>query len=259
MASVGPLRRLLAAGYWIVATEHFNAGFAMMLDFNPAADLNNIVDGGETVTYRRRGSPPGSPGTTIVGALRRKVHVDEPTVANRHSVRRPHDTDGRVTQSDVVWHLPTDALSDAPRVGDVIVDSDDGHWTVIALQSIVLGGRWRCLTRNIAIVHDLDDTIDILAASYSKGDGGALEADWQTWRVGVRARIQPTGNIVGVEHQARRTARRVLVFLADDLALDHTYRIRAADGSVFRIISTTGTERIGELQTVEAERIATST
>lgn len=227
----------------------------MTLDFTPADDFADVVDGRETVTYYRRGDTPGGSGTTIAGALRRPLTIDEPTVANRHAVRQPRDTNARVTQSDGAWSLPADALVGPPRPGDLIVDSQGGRWTVLELQSAVLGGRWRCITRDMAVAHHLDNTIDVLAAHYVKGTAGALEADWRTWRTGVRARIQPTGAVTGVEHQARHTARRVLVFLAEGLALDHTHRLRGRDGALYRVVATSGAERVGELQTVTAEQV----
>jgi hypothetical protein len=99
----------------------------------------------------------------------------------------------------------------------------------------------------------LDDTITVLQAVYTKGEGGAVETAWSPWKTLVRARIQPVVVEVGVENQARQSATRYQIFLEENLALDHTHRIQGPDGTVYKILSTTRAERIGELQTIEAE------
>jgi len=229
----------------------------MTLNFNPADDLAAVADGTETITYHRRGATPGGAGTSLVGVVRSALSLGEPTTANRIDVRRPRDAGGRVIQHDAAWHLPADALSESPRPGDLIVDSQSQRWTVLQVWSVVLGGRWRCIARNMAVAHHLDDTIDVLVAQFAKGDGGALEPNWRTWRTGVRARMQPMGTIADAPDGSRGLARRVRVFTADDLPLDHTHRLRTRDGTIYRVVASVGAERIGELQTIEAERIPT--
>ncbi|MBA7474155.1 hypothetical protein ES707_09503 [subsurface metagenome] len=137
-------------------------------------------------------------------------------------------------------------------MGDVITDGDGGRWTVLDVRGVTLKSRWQCSTRNLAVVYALDDTVTVLKSVYSKGTAGAAEATWRTWRTGVRARIQPLDSTAEVENAAKTTARRYTIFVEDDLPLDHTHRIKAADGTVYRIIKLSGAERIGELPAIEA-------
>jgi hypothetical protein len=214
----------------------------MTLAFDPSDDMAQAADGLEAVTLRRRGSTPGSPGTTIAHALRRNV-----------SLREAAASAGHYTTSDVTWHLPVAELDEAPRLGDLICGGDGRHWTVLEVRSTTLGTRWRCTARSLAVVYGLDDVITILKATYVMGDCGAAEATWLTWRTGVRARIQPVQSSVGSQHEARRTTTRYQIFMEGELALDQTHRILGPDGTIYKVLGTSGAERLGELQTIEAE------
>jgi len=214
----------------------------MSLNLDPSADFAEVADGTEAVTLRRRGSRPGASGTAIASALRRAV-----------TTREAAESHGRYTASDVTWHLPAEELTGVPRLGDVLVDAEGRRWTILDVQAAALQGRWRCASRNLAVVYALDDTVTILKASYTKEDGGAAEPSWRPWKTGVRARIQPLATTVATEHHARRTATRYRIFVEEDLTLDHTHRIQGADGTVYKVTGTTAAERIGELQTIEAE------
>ena len=227
----------------------------MTLDFDPAADLAEVFDNTESVTLLRRGSTPGTPGTVIAHALRRAVTTQEAPARNRYNTWKQVPSDGRVAASSVTWHLPTDELSDAPRLGDVILDGDGRRWTILGVQRATLGTRWQCVSRDVALAYALDDTVSILKATYTKGDCGAAEATWRTWRTGVRARIQPAGVKATTEHGARQTTARYQIFLEEDLALDHSHRIQGPDGTLYGINGTLAAERIGELQSIDAEAV----
>ncbi len=153
----------------------------------------------------------------------------------------------------MVWHLPVAELPSAPRLGDAIVDGQNCRWTILEVKRATLGTRWRCDARNVAVAFGLDDTISVLKATYVKGDCGAAEPRWRTWRTGVRARIQPQETKVVAEADSRATIARYRIFVEEDLDLDHTCRISGPDGTLYKIISATGAERIGELQVIDAE------
>jgi hypothetical protein len=118
--------------------------------------------------------------------------------------------------------------------------------------------RWRCTARDLAVAHGLDDTVTVLKAVYAKSTGGAAEPTWQVFRTGVRARIQPAATEATVEHQSRRTVKRHDIYVEEDLDLDRTHRIRAADGTVYGIITTRRAERIGELPVIEVEIVSSA-
>jgi hypothetical protein len=223
-----------------------------MTTFNPNADFSRIADNTETVTLLRRGTTPGEPGETILHALRRTILSDEFAARNRSEIRRYINSDGHCIAADVDWHLPAAELDAPPGIGDVILDSDARRWTILELELILLRTRWKCFARELSIVHSLDDTVTILKAEYP---GSGAEPVWQIWRTGIRARIQPLDVKIDVIDSVRSSTASFRIFMEEDVELDHTHRIRAADGSLFDITSVTGAARLGELQTVEAVKV----
>ncbi len=220
--------------------------------FDPSDDFAQIHDALETVTLRRRGS---STQTIITAAARAAVGLKEATFMNRSNSQKEAGADGQYTASDTVWHLSADQLADSPALGDTIVDAAGRRWTVLDVRLLTLQSRWRCVARDLAIAHGLDDTIDIIVANYAKTDGGAVEPTWQVWKTGIRARVQPIGVDMTTERHARRAVERFHIFVEEDLSLDHTHRIRSPNGTVYRIRGTNGADRIGELMKIDAERI----
>ncbi len=209
---------------------------------DPTSDFAAVCDGLEAVTLCRRGSIPGGPGTVIPHALRRQVTTREAAASN-----------GKYTANDVTWHLPAAELHDAPRLGDVVLSGEGCQWTVLDVQRTTLGSRWRCTARNATVVYGLDDCITIVKAIYRKGAGGAAEPTWLPWKTGVRARIQPAEMRVGSQHEAREATTRCQIFVAEELVLDQTHRIQAADGTLYKVLGTSRAQRIGELLTIDAE------
>jgi hypothetical protein len=227
----------------------------MNMSFDPGDDFSRIADNTEAVTLLRRGVTPGEAETVIQHALRRASQSGEFAARNRDESRRYINSDGQCIAADVDWHLPAAELQTPPGIGDAILDGAGRRWTILELELIMLRTRWRCSARELSIAYALDDTVAILRAEYAKSDGGAADPAWQTWRTGVRARIQPVEVKVGAENSARGAISTYRIFVEDDLTLDHTHRIRGADGTLFQITAVTGAGRLGELQTIEAVKI----
>ena len=221
------------------------------MNLDPTDDLAAVTDGTETVTLLRRGSTSAAAGTIIAHALRRAATTSEATVFNRNDVHKSVPGGGQHTAADVVWHLPAAELAEAPRLGDLILDGAGQRWTVLEVQSATLGARWRCAGRNVAIAFGLDDTITVLKSI--RREGGSAEPVWRTWKTGVRGRIQPAETTIARNAETSSTTKRYRIFVEEDLDLDHTCCIRGADGAIYSITAAIGTERIGELQVIEAE------
>jgi hypothetical protein len=209
--------------------------------FNPNDDFVTVTDGLAAVTVSR---PDGSLTVEVAHALRLAVKTRE--------ARR---SGGRYTASDVVWHLPAAELPEAPRLGDLIVDADSRKWTILQVREVTEGRRWRCVTRNLAIVHGLDQKIDLERASYTKTPSGVLEATWQPWRTGLSARIQP--RTLEVEKQQDRLASvaQFTVYLTENVPVDHTHRIKGPDGTRYRILGSRRAERIDALLEIDVVRV----
>jgi hypothetical protein len=217
--------------------------------FNPFDDLATVADGLETVTLLRRGRTPGDAGTVIAHALRRAITAGEAAIVATGDVRKQVPSGGRQLADDVVWHLPLAELPDAPSVGDAILDGDGRRWTILTVKQTTLGARWRCETRNLAIAAGLDDTISV-----QRNTGTVAEPAWQTWKTGLRARIQPIQTIIDNDAETPSTTTRYRIFVEQNIDLDHTCRILGPDGTIYAITGTLGADRIGEPQVIEALR-----
>jgi hypothetical protein len=217
--------------------------------FDPSDDFASVADGTEAVTLLRRGRTPGDAGTAIAHALRRAITAGEAAIVNTGDVSKQVPSGGRQLADDLVWHLPVAELPDAPRLGDVILDGDGRRWTVLTVKLATLGVRWRCETRDVAIATGLDDAISV-----QKNAGDPSAPIWQTWKTGIRARIQPLKTTIDSSAATPSTTTRYRIFLAENLDVDHTCRIRGADGTIYTILSSSGVDRIGELQVIEVER-----
>jgi hypothetical protein len=90
---------------------------------------------------------------------------------------------------------------------------------------------------------------------YSKSESGAAETTWSVLREGVRGRIQPLETQIAAEHSARTSIHRFRIILEEAFDLDQTHCLRGPDGTLYRIITAGGYPKLGELQTVEAEKI----
>jgi len=213
----------------------------MTLEFDPSGDLADLADGLQSVTITRPGS---SMVDTLTSALCRVVSTAEADASG-----------GKCTASDVAWHLPASELSGSPQPGDVIVDGHGQRWTVLVVELATLDSRWRCICRNLAIVCGLNEYVEIEQATYAKGSGGADEPTWRTCRAGLRARIQPSPSEVKDSHQRQVTAARFRIFLAEDVPLDHTHRIKGSDGTVYRISGYRKADRIDALLEIDVVRV----
>ncbi len=223
----------------------------MTLQFNPGDDFSGVIDGLQSITVTRPGS---SLAIRVDGALRRAVTTAEAESLKSTYTARSSPSEGKYTASDVTWHLPASELSQPPRLGDVIVVDDAQHWTVLAVLQTTLDSRWRCVCRNLAIVHGLDEYVDIEKATYSKGDGGADEPTWHTWKTGLPARIQPVAAEVKNLNGRQVTVTTFTVFLAQAVAVDHTHRLKGPDAAIYRITGYRKPDRIDTLMEISAVR-----
>ncbi len=213
----------------------------MSVQFDPADDFSNVVDGREAVTVRRPGSSAVS---STSSALRRAVTTHEAETSR-----------GEYTLSDVVWHLPAGDISSPPSPADVIVDGDAARWTILAVTRTTADSRWRCVCRNLAVAHHLDQFVDIERAVYDKDTRGARRTTWQLWRTGLAAKIQALGADNTDSHQQDVTVGEFCVYLAEAVEVDHSHRLKGPDGTRYRITGFKKSERIDVLLEIHAVRI----
>ena len=219
--------------------------------FDPTNDLLTLVDNTEAVTLLRRGSTPGSAGTPIAHALRRAITTAEATLVTTADVKKHVPSDGKLLACNLVWHLSVAELPDPPQLGDIILDSDGVRWTVMTVNLTTLGVRWQCEAKNVTIAAGWNNTISV-----QKNTGATASPVWQTQKTGILARIQPIQAVFDATAATPTTTTTYQIFVGENIDLDHTYRIVGENGTVYSITSTTGMDRIGEIQVIEAEIVA---
>jgi len=204
----------------------------MPIALDITTDLTDVADGAESVTLRRRGSTLAA----AASALRRAI-----------STREAQASGGRYTSSDVAWHLPIAALAAAPAVGDAIGDAAGVRWTILEVQQSIVVGRWRCLARNLAVAHGLNELVRIERAVWSKDAAGAATPTWQEEHGGLAARIQPQSAAVAIDADRMKLVLTHRVFVAEPVAVDENLRVVDADGRTYRVVGCEQPERIDAL------------
>ncbi len=213
----------------------------MPIQFDPTGDFSSVVDRVEAVTVKRPGSSQTS---STTGALRRAV-----------TTREAQASQGEYTLSDVVWHLPAGDVTEPPRPADIIVDGDGTLWTVLDVSQTTADSRWRCVCRNLAVAHRLDQFVDIERAVYTKDIRGARQTSWHLWRTGLAAKIQAVGADNSDSHQQDVTVGEFRIYLAEPVEVDHTHRLKGPDGTRYQITGFKKPDRIDALLEIEAVRI----
>ncbi|HEY4309852.1 MAG TPA: hypothetical protein VGN12_10410 [Pirellulales bacterium] len=182
----------------------------MSVSFDPTGDLS-CCDGLETVNVRQLS---GAAAGVVSGALRCHARLSEADTS-----------DGRYTAADVVWHLPAEQLASAPTIGGVITDAAGARFVVLEVERATLGTRWQCRARNLAIVGGLDQAVVLQQATWTKTQSGAQVAGWHDVQINLSARIQAVQADIRIEYDRRMTRVTHKIFVADDIVIDHTYRI----------------------------------
>lgn len=107
---------------------------------------------------------------------------------------------GVYTGADLVWLLPAAVIPAGliPKPADVIVDDEGTRWTALSVERNKNRQTWRLTTRNLALAHQLDHTIDIQRADLGTDAAGGLVRFWpdsspsggSTPYAGISARVQ---------------------------------------------------------------------
>ncbi len=208
----------------------------MPITWNPTGDFATIVDASEPVLLLRRGSRTS---TDIDTAWR---------FSHRTAEREP--SGGYATATDVVWQFEWPEEVRPPQPGDKIRDTAGEYYTLLAIERTQGNTRLKCEARNLRIAHGLDCLVDIQQAVWDEDEITA----WTTFRPAVHARIQPLETTVDETTDPITSTATYRVLLDDDAPLDHNHRIVGGDGAVYRMVSYSGGERLGDLPVAVVRR-----
>ncbi len=207
-------------------------------------DFEQYVDWLNPAVLVLRGS-----GTTyfISHAHRNQVPVTEHTPAG-----------GDVRQGDTIWQFPLAETCDVIPLGSSIWmvpalsssgDSDHEIWTILSITKQIWSSKWEARCRNLAFEAGLNLTVTISRAAWTKNSDGELIPAWAVAYSNVAAKIQQQDQINEIEHDADAGRRTYRITLGTSLAFDPTvdYRVRAPDGTCYRVSSYHDPDRIDQL------------
>lgn len=212
----------------------------MATDLKIVGDFDSILDTAEAVTLKRRGSATtiAVPKAWRYGSLTQEAQAGVAGVARR----------------DVSWQFAWPEAVDLPRIGDAILDATGECWTILSVEVRGAKSRLRCIARNLRIVHELDDRIEIQRAVWDEGESGPEIVGWQTLRTAVPARIHPEQLLVDHSDDVPTSTATYRVLLADDTPLDHNHRLIGPDGAIYQIVEYSQSERADVLPLAVVKR-----
>jgi len=213
----------------------------MAIDLTIHDDFSTILDGAEPISLKRHG-------VAGVVAIPKAWRYSAETAEARAGV-------SGVVRSDVVWQFGWDDVVDRPRVGDSLVDAANECWTILAVVERGNKSRLQCITRNLRLVHQLDDRIEIQQAIWEDLGSGPEVTGWTTLRAAVPARIQPERTTTDHEADPPTSIATYRVLLADDTALDHNHRLVGPNGAIYQVQDYSQAERIDALPMATCERL----
>jgi hypothetical protein len=216
----------------------------MSVDLDTAGDFDAIIDTAEAITLKRRASATtiAVPKAWRFSSLTQQAEPAMPGVA----------------QWDVVWQFSWNDGVDAPRIGDTLIDAANDCWTILSIEDRGARTRLRCNARNLRIIYELLDRIEIQAAIWEDSGSGPEIVGWTTLRAAVPARIQPDQTSIDHTTDPPTSTSMYRVMLADDTPLDHNHRLVAPNGTIYELVGYSQAERIDKLPVATVKRLANS-
>ncbi len=198
-----------------------------------AQDLTLVVDNLVSVEYRQSGGPTVSLNNCV---------LQTPT-----TWKELHPTGGNVLRHGTRFIWPK-ALSPAPTLGSIIVDSNNYWWTVWKAIAKEWVQSWEPLCLNLNIVDAPWNRALLLEAVYGKGQANEAKAQWRglyshqvppAEEDTVRARFQPADETAKIQFGSEWTRADYKVYLEKPIKTlelaGGEYRIVSPDGARFRV------------------------
>jgi hypothetical protein len=205
----------------------------MAITLNVENDFANILDGGEPVTLKRRDSPAT---ISIAAAWRFSSRTSETEPAGGH-----------VAQCDVVWQFSWDETNAMPRLGDVLIDAAGASFIVQSVEQLAAATRLRCTTRNLSLLYELVDRLDVQQAIIEDVGGTPQVVGWATIRAALPARIQPHELEVDNTSSPAQSTATYRIILGEQLDLAADSRFIDALGNIYQLVEYAQAERIDAL------------
>jgi|SRR5579883_2471375 len=171
----------------------------------------------------------------------------------------------------LTWLLPAALVTaagatgvNAPQQGWTVLDGAGVTWTVLEASHNALRSTWLCVSLNLRLVFQLQDTLTVKRPHGVATDAasGRVYPSYDTIYTGVPCRFQLQEARVQDERGKRLTVSRYVVpvmYLVNNVVTPLTLTaedqiIRDGDGAVFEFTRLYDRDRIDELQKIECEQ-----
>lgn len=228
----------------------------MTLTWDISTDFEDVTDALETVTYAPRLPAEVTAAESLTRYAGQVENYTPDTESLTKCLRRNVSTteaaasDGKLLAGDTRWHLSINELATQPSLGSTLTDAAGDVYTILEVRKDTLSSRWRCVTRNLRVVHNLSQLATIQTRTIAVGDAGAAEDTWATRQEQVPCRLEPVSVDSEVVNGVRRATGRWLLYLAADVSLDASHRI-VVGGTNYEYIGHSDTERLDMMQVAE--------
>lgn len=198
-----------------------------------------VMDGTAAVTLTPSGSGSAD---AVAHALSRQITNKEAAESN-----------GAYVIGDLVWSLPVEEVSVAPKPRDTITEADGTIWTIIAVDRATLRTRYRCWCKRYRLEDLLDTTVDIELGTAVSGVRGQVTFTYTTAYASVAARIQPISMTAEAEAERRILAPTHMIYLGSAVTVDARHRIKHGS-TYYRLVSVKGQESLNGLTVLEVAK-----
>lgn len=213
-----------------------------------------------TTNYRLWGNTEGVFYTSEATAGDSETRIE---IAKRRAPtwRERQASGGVYTGQDLVWLIPVAEMDSAilPKPADRITDDDDNTWTVLEVAKNALKSTWRCVTRNLKIVYDLQDLLTVKRPTNSKDNALGRTASFSTVYSSIPCRIDDDVFEDGDSYGKKITKKRFRIWVDRQLTLTAEDLLQDGDGNSYSFVSITNQHQLGELPMIMAERRSATT
>jgi hypothetical protein len=138
-----------------------------------------------------------------------------------------------------------------PQPGDQIVSGEGRRWTVLEVQLLAHGSRWRLRARDLVLAAGLDRQVTVEILDWEKNPDGTAARRWRIWKSAVRAAVRPW-RAVDAKSPRRSYERRLQVVLEECPPTDSLVRLRTPAGRILQVLSVHAARQVDELPWIEA-------
>jgi head-tail adaptor len=178
-----------------------------------------------------------------------------PQRCHKHAISQKElaASDGVYVPTDVMLRMPGNQPF-LPKPRDRWTDEMGTTWTVLEVARIVTLSRYRLVSRDLILHHDLRDAIDVMTPNYTFDASGIRIKTFTSKYTGIAARVQPISADILDERGVRGLRISHQCIVGQELDVTNEDRVNFG-GKHYEIRGFHNPERIDELQVLDLELV----